>query len=51
MKLNARKVKQFSGGRMSYFEQDLILGAAMGIAALVSAGYVSYRVASTFFVR
>ncbi|KAF3031122.1 hypothetical protein E8E11_000557 [Didymella keratinophila] len=33
VELNAKRVKQFQGGRMSYFEQGLILGAAMGFAA------------------
>jgi hypothetical protein len=42
-RLDAKKVKQPNGGRMSYFEQGLILGAAMGLVALTGLGFLSYR--------
>ncbi|UPX20215.1 Aldehyde dehydrogenase (NAD(+)) [Ascochyta rabiei] len=42
-KLNTQRVKQANGGRMSYFEQGLILGLAMGLVALTGIGYAGYR--------
>jgi hypothetical protein len=41
--LNTKKVKQSNGGRTSYFEQGLMLATAMGLAAVIGLGYLSYR--------
>ncbi|KAH7134861.1 Aldehyde/histidinol dehydrogenase [Dendryphion nanum] len=50
-KLDAKKVKQHQGGRMSYFEQGLILGAAMGLVALAGFSILSYRGVRTYLLR
>ncbi|KAH7072037.1 Aldehyde/histidinol dehydrogenase [Paraphoma chrysanthemicola] len=49
--LNKRKIKQYQGGRMSYFEQGLILGAAMGLVALTGLSILSYRGVRLYIVR
>ena len=50
-KLNAKEVRQSQGGRMSYFEQGLILGATMGLAMSIALGYFSYRGVRVYLSR
>ncbi|KAF2647740.1 ALDH-like protein [Lophiostoma macrostomum CBS 122681] len=50
-KLKSKEVNQFQGGRMSYFEQGLILGAAMGLVALTGLGFLSYRGFRAYLLR
>ncbi|KAH7357514.1 hypothetical protein BKA66DRAFT_445554 [Pyrenochaeta sp. MPI-SDFR-AT-0127] len=49
--LNEQRVKQHQGGRMSYFEQGLILGAALGLVTLSSLTYFSYQGVRTYLER
>ncbi|KAL6704167.1 hypothetical protein ACN47E_008727 [Coniothyrium glycines] len=50
-KINQKRVKQPIGGRMSFFEQGLILGVAMGLVALGGMSFWSYRGLRTYLSR
>ncbi|KAH7066479.1 Aldehyde/histidinol dehydrogenase [Paraphoma chrysanthemicola] len=49
--LDQKKVQQHKGGKMSYFEQGLILGAAMGLVALTGLSILTYRGIRLYMVR
>lgn len=42
-KIRPEKVEQFQGGRISYFEQGLIVGAAIGSVTIIALGFLSFR--------